>query len=66
MQTDAVGLEADRSRRLAELAKRDAEEKERDERKRSKGKNFTAGVYQQTENVGLAARLNGPRKPGMV
>ena len=61
MQSDASTLEADRARRLTALEQQDAQEKEREEKKRGKGTNFKATLYQQAESVGLEGRLKGSR-----
>jgi hypothetical protein len=66
MQSDASSLENDRSSRLAAMAQRDQEEQAKEESKRNKGANFKASVYQQTENVSLASRLQGSRNMSTV
>jgi Pre-mRNA splicing factor len=60
MQSDANTLESDRTRRLEEMARRDADEKAKEEKNREyKGSNFKAAIYKQTESVGLEARVRG-------
>jgi hypothetical protein len=62
MQNDASHMEDDRSKRLAELERQDADEREREDKKRDRGVNFKSSLYTQTENVGLEARLKNTRK----
>jgi len=62
MRADATNLEDDRSRRLAALEAKDAEEREREERKRDRGGNFKSTLYQQTESIGLGDRLKNARR----
>jgi len=61
MQSDASHLEADRAKRLVEMEKREAVEREIEDRKRNRGVDFKSSLYRQTENVGLADRLKGSR-----
>jgi Pre-mRNA splicing factor/N-terminal domain of CBF1 interacting co-repressor CIR len=57
MQSDASSLEAGRLHRLAAFEAQDVQEREREERKRGRGTNFKATLYQQAESVGLEGRL---------
>jgi hypothetical protein len=61
MQADASNLEADRVKRLTELEKREAAEREAEDRKRSRNPDFKSKLYRQTAEVGLADRLKGSR-----
>lgn len=62
MQVDASNLEDDRSRRLAALEERDAQDREREDRKRDRGVNFKSTLFQQTESIGLGERLKNGRR----
>lgn len=57
MQSDASSLEANRLRRLAALEAHDVQERAREEKRRERGTNFKATLYQQAESVGLEGRL---------
>jgi len=62
MQADAGKLEADRSDRLAAMERRDAEEREREEKKRNRGVDFKSSLYRETEGIGLGDRLKNARR----
>jgi hypothetical protein len=61
MQSNASSLEIDRTKRLAAMEQRDAEEMEIEDKKRSRNVDFKSSLYRQAENIGLADRLKGSR-----
>jgi hypothetical protein len=59
MQSNASELESDRKFRLAEIAAKEAKQREEDDKKRSDSGRFVDGVRRAAESVGLERRLGG-------
>ena len=65
MQSNASELEFDRQKRLAEIAAKEAKQREEDDKRRSENGRFVNGVRRDAEGVGLARRLNDRRGGGL-
>ena len=61
MQSNASELESERKARLAEIAAKEAKQREEEDKKRSDKARFVSGVRKEAEGVGLERRLQGRR-----